>query len=107
MFNQTALKEQVQLASELDMDLVETTAHAGARPEHAKWQGQVFSLTGKTQGIRSCPPPPATEPGAGLGGVELPSPVSTRGPRRWGSTYKKGELEEYDQPDAVEYEGGR
>lgn len=38
--NQTALKEQVQLASELDMDLVETTAHAGARPEHANGRGR-------------------------------------------------------------------
>lgn len=30
----------------LGVNLVETTAHAGARPEHADWQGQVFSLSG-------------------------------------------------------------
>lgn len=38
---------QLQLADELGSDLVETTAHAGARPSHVVWQGQVFSLSGK------------------------------------------------------------
>lgn len=45
--NQTAAQMQLQLAAELDSDLVETTAHAGARPSHVVWQGQVFSLSGK------------------------------------------------------------
>ncbi len=45
--NQTAAQMQLQLATELDSDLVETTAHAGARPSHVVWQGQVFSLSGK------------------------------------------------------------
>lgn len=45
--NQTAAQMQLQLADELDSDLVETTAHAGARPSHVVWQGQVFSLSGK------------------------------------------------------------
>lgn len=29
-------------------DLVETSYHAGARPEHAVWQGKIFSLSGKS-----------------------------------------------------------
>lgn len=45
--NQTASQLQLQLADELGSDLVETTAHAGARPAHAVWQGQVFSLSGE------------------------------------------------------------
>lgn len=45
--NQTAIKTQEVLADELEIDLVETTAHGGARPEHAKWQGQVFSRNGR------------------------------------------------------------
>lgn len=45
--NQTAGQLQWQLADELDCDLVETTAHAGARPEHAVWQGKIFSRSGK------------------------------------------------------------
>ncbi|MCD8049580.1 MAG: phage minor capsid protein, partial [Clostridia bacterium] len=35
---------------ELGCDLVEVTAHYGARPSHAEWQGQVYSLSGETQG---------------------------------------------------------
>lgn len=45
--NQTAGQLQWELADELDCDLVETTAHAGARPDHAVWQGQIFSRSGK------------------------------------------------------------
>ncbi len=45
--NQTAAQLQWELADELGCDLVETTAHAGARPEHAVWQGQIFSRSGK------------------------------------------------------------
>lgn len=45
--NQTALKTQEVLADELEVDLVEVTAHGGARPSHAKWQGKVFSRNGR------------------------------------------------------------
>lgn len=34
-------------AAELGTDVVEVDAHAGARPDHAVWQGRWFSLTGK------------------------------------------------------------
>lgn len=44
--NQTALRLQEALADEMGCDLVETTAHSGARPEHALWQGKVFSRSG-------------------------------------------------------------
>ena len=46
--NQTCLKVQEARADELGVDLVETTAHAGARPSHAEWQGQIFSRSGKS-----------------------------------------------------------
>ena len=45
--NQTAAKAQETLADQLEVDLVETTAHGGARPSHAKWQGKVFSRKGR------------------------------------------------------------
>lgn len=44
--NQTALKIQDTLADEMDCDLVETSAHEGARPSHAVWQGKIFSRSG-------------------------------------------------------------
>lgn len=44
--NQTAAEMNLQYAKDQDCDYVETTAHAGARPEHAVWQGKVFCLSG-------------------------------------------------------------
>lgn len=44
--NQTAGQLQEELADELGCDLVEVSAHAGARPEHAKWQGKIYSRSG-------------------------------------------------------------
>lgn len=47
--NQTAAKLQLARMDEMGCDLVETTAHGGARPEHAVWQGRVFSRSGKSR----------------------------------------------------------
>ncbi len=47
---QTAAKISIMNAEEMDCDLMEITAHAGARPEHAKWQGKLVSRTGKNVG---------------------------------------------------------
>ena len=44
--SQTAGQLQWARADEMGCDLVETTAHGGARPSHAAWQGQVFSRSG-------------------------------------------------------------
>lgn len=45
--NQTCGKLQEIRAKEVGWDLMEITAHAGARPDHAKWQGKIVSLSGK------------------------------------------------------------
>ena len=45
--NQTACKTQEKLADQLEIDLVEVSAHGGARPDHAKWQGKVYSRKGR------------------------------------------------------------
>lgn len=45
--NQTAAKTQEKLADQLDVNLVEVSAHGGARPSHAKWQGKVYSRNGR------------------------------------------------------------
>ena len=45
--NQTCGKLQEIRADELGWDLMELTAHSGARPEHAEWQGKVVSRSGK------------------------------------------------------------
>ena len=43
--NKTCCDMQLELAKEMDCDLVEVSSHFGARPTHADWQGQVYSLT--------------------------------------------------------------
>jgi hypothetical protein len=44
---QTAGQICLANAQELGCDLMEITAHAGARPSHAAWQGQIVSLSGQ------------------------------------------------------------
>lgn len=66
--NQTALHLQTTLADEMDCDLVETTAHGGARPEHALWQGKVFSRSGKSERYPDFVQSTGYGTGAGLGG---------------------------------------
>lgn len=43
---QTTGKISERYADDMGCDLVETTAHAGARPSHQVWQGKVFSRSG-------------------------------------------------------------
>jgi len=45
--NQTCAEIQLENMNQMGTDLVETTAHNGARPDHAVWQGRVFSVGGK------------------------------------------------------------
>lgn len=45
--NQTCGKITESLADEFECDLMEITAHAGARPSHAVWQGQIVSRSGR------------------------------------------------------------
>lgn len=44
--SQTAAQVSLRYADDMGCDLVETTAHPGARPSHAAWQGRVFSRSG-------------------------------------------------------------
>ena len=45
---QEAIRQAVQkTAQECDCDLMEISAHSGARPAHAQWQGKIVSLSGR------------------------------------------------------------
>lgn len=44
--NQTAGRLQVARADEMGVEFVETSAHGGARPSHAEWQGRRFHRGG-------------------------------------------------------------
>ena len=43
---QTSGKMTIARMEDYQYDLVEVSSHFGARPEHAEWQGKIFSLTG-------------------------------------------------------------
>ncbi|MDU7339028.1 MAG: phage minor capsid protein [Clostridium sp.] len=46
--NQMASGLSYTQANEMGCDLVETTAHVGARPAHQAWQGRIFSRSGQS-----------------------------------------------------------
>lgn len=60
--NQSACRLQMERCKDVGCDLVEVTAHAGARPAHAQWQGKIYSISGKHPKY-----PPLSETGYGTG----------------------------------------
>ena len=46
---QAGSRNTLELLEETGHDLVQTSSHGGARESHAKWQGRVFSLSGKSK----------------------------------------------------------
>lgn len=48
-----AADSQLARADQYGVDLVEVTSYAGARPEHAEWQGQIYSRSGRTKGYKN------------------------------------------------------
>lgn len=66
--NQTSMQLSLAYADEMGCDLVETTAHGGARPDHARWQGQIFSRSGKSKKYPDFRRSTGYGTGAGLGG---------------------------------------
>ena len=66
--NQTALKIQDARADEFECDLVEVSAHYGARPTHAEWQGQIYSRSGKNRKYKNFYDVTGYGTGDGLGG---------------------------------------
>jgi hypothetical protein len=105
--NQTALKTQETLADQLGVDLVETTAHGGARPDHAKWQGKVFSRKGKVtiNGVTYEDFKKATDYGSagGLGGINCRHNFHPYVPGT-SRAYSEKQLEEMDAKK-IEYNG--
>lgn len=66
--NKTTLQLQDKLAEEMGCDLVEVTAHAGARPSHALWQGKIYSRSGESEKYPKLSTATGYGTGEGLGG---------------------------------------
>lgn len=101
--NQTALRLQDARADEMGADLVEVSAHAGARPSHAEWQGGIYSRSGKSRKYPDFVKATGYGTGAGLGGWNCSHSF-----RPWfegmSRTYDKALLKEYQAKD-YEYNG--
>lgn len=101
--NQTAGQLQIELADELGCDLVEVTAHSDARPEHALWQGRIYSRSGKHPNYPPFVASTGYGTGEGLCGWNCRhsfSPYISGSPRVWSDE----ELAKLDEP-TVEYDG--
>ena len=66
--NQATAKVSEANAAALETDLVEVTSHMDARPEHAEWQGKVYSLSGSHPRYRGLAEATGYGTGAGLCG---------------------------------------
>lgn len=101
--NQTACELQLELAEEVGCDLVEVSAHAGARPSHAEWQGRIFSLSGKHPKYPDFRSGTGYGTGEGLGGWNC---RHTFGPYIEGSkpVWSEEELEKLNEP-TIDYDG--
>ncbi len=108
--NQTAARLQEKLADELGCDLVEVSAHAGARPEHAEWQGKIYSRSGQSEKYPDFRSSTGYGTGAGLCGWNCRhtfGPYIEGSPRVW-TEEKLAELNapkyEYNGERLTEYE---
>ena len=93
-----------QTATDLDTDIVETTAHMGARPDHKEWQGKWFSLSGKSDKYPSLVAVTGYGKGAGLKGWNCRHDFFPVVPGISEPAYSDEDLKNIDPPP-FEYEG--
>lgn len=89
---------------DLDTDIVETSAHAGARPDHAVWQGRWFSFSGKSTTYPSLVAETGYGTGTGLKGWNCRHDFYPVIPGISEPSYTEEELANIDPPP-IEYNG--
>lgn len=94
--NQTAAEVSLSYADDMECDLVETTAHAGARPSHQIWQGRVFSRSGKSNDYDDFESSTGYGTGAGLCGWNCRHSFHPFFEGLSESAYPKSKLKEYE-----------
>lgn len=101
--NQACGDLQVKRAEEMGCDLVQVTAHQGARPEHAVWQGKIFSISGNHKKYPKLSDATGYGTGAGLKGWncrhDFSAYIDGTPPR-----YSKAELKAINE-ETVTYQG--
>ncbi len=91
-------------SEELETDIVEVTAHAGARPDHAEWQGRWYSLSGKSKKYPSLVEVTGYGTGAGLKGWNCRHDFYPVIEGISEPSYTEEELKNIDPPP-IEYDG--
>lgn len=101
--NQACGDLQMKRAEEMECDLVQVTAHQGARPDHAVWQGKIFSISGNHKKYPKLADATGYGTGAGLKGWncrhDFSAYIDGTPPR-----YSKAELKEINS-ETVTYRG--
>lgn len=105
--NQMAQKQTEFMHNEIvpeNEQYVEVTAHAGARPEHAKWQGKVYKVVGSSKGYPNFAKTTGYGTGEGLGGWNCRHSFFPFIPGISPPTYNEKSLKKIDPPP-FEYKG--
>ena len=102
--NQTAAQISERYADDMGCDLVETTAHTGARPSHQAWQGKVFSRSGKHSKYPGFVSGTGYGTGAGLCGWNCSHSFFPFFEGVSSAAYPREKLQEYEQK-TVQYNG--
>lgn len=102
---QTTQQLQWQRMDELEVDLVEVSAHAGARPSHAAWQGRIYSRSGRSDKYPDFVSSTGYGTGAGLGGWNCRHSFYPYFDGISQSAYSEQDLLNYQQMNSFEYDG--
>lgn len=92
-------------AQALGTDIVETTAHPGARPEHRRWQGKWFSLRGDTPEYPNLAKATGYGQADGLKGANCRHDFHAVIPGLSAPAYTREELDKLNHPKPIAYEG--
>lgn len=102
--NQMAQQMTILGMEELGCEYVETSAHAGARPDHARWQGQVFSWKSKDSKYPNFEESTGYGTGSGICGWNCRHSFFPFFPGISTPTYTKKQLDNID-PENIFYNG--
>lgn len=96
--NQTAGKLTELYADDLGAEYYETSAHAGARPSHAVWQGRVFKIRGSSPDYPNFAESTGYGTVTGLCGANCRHSFFPYFPDISKPAYTEEQLEDYDRP---------
>lgn len=102
--NQMSNRITTSLMNELDCEYVEVSAHAGARPSHQEWQGQVYCRKGSTKEYKNFEEATGYGTGEGLCGWNCRHSFFPFFPGISSRTYTEEDLKNIDPPN-IRYKG--